>query len=687
MKTLVKKSHAETGDLQVNKFKGRLNAKAFRLLTDDLYSDKIKALVRELSTNANDSEKEAGNSGNFEVHLPTLLQPYFYIRDYGTGMSPEMIVETYTVFFESTKDDSNEFTGCLGLGSKTPLHYNTKSCTVNSWHGGMHYIYSCFMGNDGCPAYVELSRKASDEPNGVKVEFPVNKNDIESFYDRAKEVYKWFDHSPKFIGKTINIEKPEYTITGNGWSLSNCDAGVLMGGILYPIEVGKNKELDKYNRLINSGLILKANIGDVEFNMSREHLSYSSYTVHYLVSKFEEIKAEYATVLQLEIDKCTSYFDAQKKFNEISHNKLTNIFGVRAKDMKFNGVELKETINCFGMNCLFYRRHHYNKTLHKVDIHNSNHTIVNISSGLILVVNEAKVGCVTRISKYIDNIHSNGNGYNVFIFPTKESAKQSFKCEDKDLILSSDLPVTERSKRIGVKRGSIGHWPVYTSHHLISKCWENKNVDISVPGYYIIRNSYSVRINNHNCHPRNLNSLIEQLNIIGQSNVNIIGCPPNREKDLIKAGWINIQDKILDIKNDPKYKQAYIDQSVKSYIRDKFGDLTDSGWNQPKINTNIDLIQKIDDSLCDDIKRFKALFKEIHSSFTKNTSYKIQHGLFLSEIDVLKKAADVKLEEFSLLRDKIKNKYPLLNAAVLDSIKADLLEPYIRGIQNVSGKN
>ena len=109
----------ETGEFRI-----RNSAKAFSILSSGLYANKIRAIIRELSCNAVDSHVAAGKADvPFEVHLPTALSPWFSIRDFGTGLSHEQVTKIYTTYFESTKTDSNDFIGALGLGSKSPFSY------------------------------------------------------------------------------------------------------------------------------------------------------------------------------------------------------------------------------------------------------------------------------------------------------------------------------------------------------------------------------------------------------------------------------------------------------------------------------------------------------------------------------------------------------------------------------------
>ena len=54
-------------------------SKMFKILSDSLYSDKVMAVIRELSTNAYDSHISAGNKNPFKVTLPTAANPNFTV--------------------------------------------------------------------------------------------------------------------------------------------------------------------------------------------------------------------------------------------------------------------------------------------------------------------------------------------------------------------------------------------------------------------------------------------------------------------------------------------------------------------------------------------------------------------------------------------------------------------------------
>ena len=121
-------------------FKLKSSKHAFQLLSSGLYTNKIQAVIRELSCNAADAHVLNSNQKTaFDVKLPNRLDSQFYVRDYGPGLSDDGVMNLYTTYFESTKSESNDFTGGFGVGSKSPFAY-TDMFTVESIHTGVTRI-------------------------------------------------------------------------------------------------------------------------------------------------------------------------------------------------------------------------------------------------------------------------------------------------------------------------------------------------------------------------------------------------------------------------------------------------------------------------------------------------------------------------------------------------------------------
>ena len=221
----------------VGEFSIKASAKSFSILSQSLYGNTIKAICRELSTNAHDSHIAAGNKDTpFDVHLPNALEPYYSIRDYGTGLSHEQVTDIYTVYFSSTKTDSNDYVGALGLGSKSPFSYTT-NFTVTAIKDGRKGIYTAFINDSGVPSIARMIEESTTEPNGVEIRFAVESHsDFQKFRDESAQVYKYFPLKPVVTGnkdyKITEIEYKEKDIIPGVHQTSSGNCVAVMGNII-----------------------------------------------------------------------------------------------------------------------------------------------------------------------------------------------------------------------------------------------------------------------------------------------------------------------------------------------------------------------------------------------------------------------------------------------------------------------
>ena len=91
-----------------------MNASMFAMLTKNVYSNIILAPIREWATNAVDACIAANKPIKFDVHLPSISNSTFSVRDYGTGLSPDNIYGLFSTAGASTKRDSNAYNGSFG---------------------------------------------------------------------------------------------------------------------------------------------------------------------------------------------------------------------------------------------------------------------------------------------------------------------------------------------------------------------------------------------------------------------------------------------------------------------------------------------------------------------------------------------------------------------------------------------
>lgn len=318
---------------EVGEFRIRNSAKAFSILSSGLYSNKIRAIIRELSCNAVDSHVAANrNTTPFDVHLPNAMEPWFAIRDYGVGLSYDQVVNIYTTYFESTKTDSNAYIGALGLGSKSPFSY-TDNFTVTAIQNGTKGIYSAFINGEGVPSIVKMMEESTKEPNGVEVKFSVNERyDYSKFKEEAAHVYSHFKLQPVVSGssdfkiceiefKTRDIILGVHEInTRNSYSNSSM---AIMGNIAYPIEVpNASTVLSDLASLLPCGLHIEFEIGELDFQASREGLSYIPQTINSIKRKLQQISDQLTVYVATEADKIDNLWERSTFLMNKSRSKL-----------------------------------------------------------------------------------------------------------------------------------------------------------------------------------------------------------------------------------------------------------------------------------------------------------------------------------------------------------------------------
>ena len=327
---------------EIGEFRIRNSAKAFNILSSGLYANKIRAIVRELSCNAVDSHIAAGKQdAPFDVHLPSSFEPWFAIRDYGTGLTHEQVTNIYTTYFESTKTNSNEFIGALGLGSKSPFSY-TDNFTVTAIKDGVKGIYSAFINDSGVPSIAKMMSEATDEPTGVEVKFSVNERyDFDKFRQEARQVYTYFKLRPVVSGSTdFKFQDVEYDteniIPGVHSYLRGGRSVAIMGNISYPIEIpNADNTLGDLRQLLGCGLEMHFAIGELDFQASREGLSYIPQTVEAIKSKLIAVNGALSIVVAQEADAIPNLWNRAVHLYKKYHNSLwTNAIKKYVADTK-----------------------------------------------------------------------------------------------------------------------------------------------------------------------------------------------------------------------------------------------------------------------------------------------------------------------------------------------------------------
>lgn len=316
---------------QSQKFSMRMNSKAIKIMSSTIYKYKIRAIIRELSCNAIDGHMVAGNMGCFDVQLPTVIDPRFVIRDYGTGLSDYMVREVFTVYFESTKTDTDDLIGAMGLGSKSPFCYYSQTFTVESVQNGVKRGYTAYMDENGEPFINILYEVETDEPDGVQITVPVDPEDVPEWEAEAARVYEAFTGiRPRFIGVQLDInwqpkpneKKPNDTI----WYKSKYYSGLYarMGNICYPIdlEMFENTLIHVYQDP-NRVYIMDFPMGSLDFMPSREELSLDKITKKVIQDRLNGTNRIYLDRLIADFNKLKTPRNKLAWYQDLSHGLKT----------------------------------------------------------------------------------------------------------------------------------------------------------------------------------------------------------------------------------------------------------------------------------------------------------------------------------------------------------------------------
>ena len=308
-----------SGDVETTGFNIEINESMFAMLTSNIYNDTTLAVMREWSTNACDACIAAGVEVKFDVHLPTFSEPYFHVRDYGTGLAPEDITGLFSNLGASTKRNSDAYNGTLGIGRMAGLAVSN-AFTVDSYLNGHHYSYAISM-QKGIPVTMFLGELTTSEPNGLKLSVVVELDDIETYVDKAGDLYKYFDYKPTLNYDDINITLDAAEHISDDWFRYSPKERydrtnyVVMSQVAYAIPY--NSAVEDHGL---TNLVIKAAPGAVTFNPGRESLSLNKSTISYLNEMFTQITEDYVYFATLALSTCSTDKEIMAKYSSVTDN-------------------------------------------------------------------------------------------------------------------------------------------------------------------------------------------------------------------------------------------------------------------------------------------------------------------------------------------------------------------------------
>ncbi|XAO17279.1 rIIA lysis inhibitor [Escherichia phage FL33] len=272
--------------------------KVFKILSSDLYTNKIRAVVRELITNMIDAHALNGNPEKFIIQVPGRLDPRFVCRDFGPGMSDFDIQGDdnspglYNSYFSSSKAESNDFIGGFGLGSKSPFSY-TDTFSITSYHKGEIRGYVAYMDGDGPqikPTFVK--EMGPDDKTGIEIVVPVEEKDFKNFAYEVSYIMRPFKDLAIINGLDREIDYfPDfddyYGVNPERYWPDRGGLYAIYGGIVYPIDgVIRDRNWLSIRNEVN---YIKFPMGSLDIAPSREALSLDDRTRKNIIERVKEL--------------------------------------------------------------------------------------------------------------------------------------------------------------------------------------------------------------------------------------------------------------------------------------------------------------------------------------------------------------------------------------------------------------
>lgn len=711
---------------EIGEFRIRNSAKAFSILSSGLYANKIRAIVRELSCNAVDSHVAAGRADvPFDVHLPNTIDPTFRIRDYGTGLSHEQVLNIYTTYFESTKTESNQFIGALGLGSKSPFSY-TDNFTVTAIKDGTRNVYSAFINGEGVPSVALMHSESTTEANGVEVQFAVtDRYDFDKFRAEAREVYTYFRLRPVVSGGEREFEfrdveyKDRNIIPGVHYLAGSRGSRAVMGNIAYPIDMpNAESNLGSLANLLGCGLEMHFDIGELDFQASREGLSYIPQTVEAIKRKLIVLNAQLAVHLGLEADAINNEWEKayflMTKSRESLWTEAVQVY-LTAKpatlvddtrghylQTKTQAIGVKDLAAKYNISIMAFYKTSSSAGASEIKPRKTpkdslgtafeEEWLFNTERGVIFVKNDTKTGALSRAKYHWRNAKSKGmelpgKGYshNVYVMSaaTKGHAMDvnGFLAEvnnppAEQIVTVSSLLEKERKTATGGMGANVtimslqkrGYGGYHRERELVWKdagkvsefCDTNTYYYLPLSGFNVI--SKGVEIHN----VQNFSNMVVDSGIPGLHGITIYGVRKTDIKFIeTQSNWINVQDHVRAVlaKLDPVIvRQCALKQlDLGRYFR-----------------YNNDIAKLVDSR--SPYAKFLAQFKTVADVRVERHSLERLCRDYATPVDV-ESAVKVVADEMTAIRDR----YPLLSSLRDYDINAMAAAEYINLIDASKG--
>jgi hypothetical protein len=612
---------------------------AFMALSS-LYSNRVRAVIREISTNARDAMIEAGNADRkFFVTLPDIAEQIFKVRDFGIGLAIKIVtgdivynqsgdavdetetifkgsyaeveeylnmlldegseikqvesegdsywlidgvkhriadeaMELYTTYFRSTKRDTNEQTGQLGLGSKSPFCY-TDTFQVRCFYHGEMRQYSLNINDDGIPEVnlIDALTCETDEEDGVEVSMDVKSGDIWTFHRNAKVIYRDFDNRPTMMKDDLDYEEYDKFLEGDDWFLAHnlSQAHIRMGNVCYPLDnnVAGIKEVNR--KILDMKIMVDCPIGSFDVVPSREAAKYTQKTVAYLDARLDQIReaAEKQIMDTLKDSEslwearcwaATMLFDRQSELANLA--KMCKLDNLTWNGHKLGHAEIEVDYECIRfIRIQNYSGRGYHKTKEGWKAQKSDTTMVKPAKNTLFVIDDLPRGAQSRVRHLIksqpdDEQNCTVDRAYIFRFNSKVQqdimlAKTGFPADK--LTKASDLekpPYVQRTNT-GFRWSSNAQVFVHRGKAFarrLHEYWEAEQKDLNNGGIYVEMCRYKAREGHHEREPGEIGKILVAMARLNLPVPEVVGVRPATAKHFRKSDkWIDFWSYVTNL--------------------------------------------------------------------------------------------------------------------------------------------
>src|SRR5690554_184174 len=288
----------------------------FDILRDKMYTNKIAAVCREVSSNSRDANIENGKSDvPIEImvvepfELDSISNKSIVFKDSGLGITPDRMADVFIKYAASTKRGSNDEVGGFGLGAKTPFAYSDTFtvitvCDVPEEETGvekrMKFTYTAMIDDTQRGKMVLFDSEETEDETGTQIVVPFDDNDR---YNFEKEIHRatslwevklvlkgmYYDFEDLFVV----IQDEDYQILYDKEQFFYSKVLLIIEGILYNLDGGLFPDNKIAHGISESYLIaVHFKTGEIEVSANREGVHYTKKVKATIAEKLAKVETQ-----------------------------------------------------------------------------------------------------------------------------------------------------------------------------------------------------------------------------------------------------------------------------------------------------------------------------------------------------------------------------------------------------------